>query len=131
MKIAFRHVPFSAEQKAALNELAAQGGYEPVWCEDGSVPTADALSDCEVLMGYFPPDLIRALPALKWVQTPSAGVERLWRFRCCHLRIYAHRPSDADAEYARLYAKPTHPHLEMRGLLPLRFREPDHRCWYG
>lgn len=77
MKIAFRHVPFSAEQKAALNALAAQGGYEPVWCEDGSVPTADALSDCEVLMGYFPPDLIRALPALKWVQTPSAGVERL------------------------------------------------------
>ena len=55
MKIAFRHVPFSAEQKAALNALAAQGGYEPVWCEDGSVPTADALSDCEVLMGYFRP----------------------------------------------------------------------------
>lgn len=77
MKIAFRHVPFSAEQQEELNALAAQGGYEPLWCADGSVPSAEALSDCEILMGYFPPDVIRALPALKWVQTPAAGVEKL------------------------------------------------------
>lgn len=77
MKIAFRHVPFNAEQVAELNALAAQGGYETLWCENGAVPTAEEVADCEVLMGYFPPDLIKTMPALKWVQTPAAGVEKL------------------------------------------------------
>lgn len=77
MKIAFRHVPFSAAQVGALNALAARGGYETLWCENGALPSAETLQDCEILMGYFPPDLIRALPALKWVQTPAAGVEKL------------------------------------------------------
>lgn len=77
MKIAFRHVPFCAEQIDTLNALAARGGYETLWCENGSLPTAEEASECEVLMGYFPPDLIKTMPALKWVQTPAAGVERL------------------------------------------------------
>lgn len=77
MKIAFRHVPFSAEQIAALNALAIQGGYETLWCEGGRIPTAEEVSDCEILMGYFPADLIKTMPALKWVQTPAAGVEKL------------------------------------------------------
>lgn len=77
MKIAFRHVPFCAEQIAELNALAAQGGYETLWCEGGALPTAEEAADCEVLMGYFPPDLIKTMPNLKWVQTPAAGVERL------------------------------------------------------
>lgn len=77
MKIAFRHVPFCEQQIAELNTLAAQGGYETLWCENGALPTAEEAADCEVLMGYFPPDLIKTMPALKWVQTPAAGVERL------------------------------------------------------
>lgn len=77
MKIAFRHVPFNAEQKAELSALAARGGYEPLWCEGTSLPTAEEAEQCEVLMGYFPPDLIKTMPNLKWVQTPAAGVEKL------------------------------------------------------
>ena len=77
MKIAFRHVPFSPEQIEQLDALAARNGYETLWCENGDVPSAETLADCEVLMGYFPQDLIRALPSLKWVQTPAAGVEKL------------------------------------------------------
>lgn len=77
MKIIFRHVPFNAEQAAELNALAARGGYETLWCENGALPTAEEAADCEILMGYFPPDLIKTMPALKWVQTPAAGVERL------------------------------------------------------
>ncbi len=76
MKIAFRHVPFSPDQVERLDALARGAGYETVWAGD-AVPEAGDLADCEVLMGYFPPDLIRRLPALKWVQTPAAGVERL------------------------------------------------------
>lgn len=77
MKIAFRHVPFCEKQIAELNALAARGGYETLWCENGALPTAEEAADCEVLMGYFPPDLIKTMPSLKWVQTPAAGVERL------------------------------------------------------
>lgn len=77
MKIAFRHVPFSAEQIQALNAIAAQGGYETLWCEGSLLPSPEEAADCEILMGYFPPDLIRTMPNLKWVQTPAAGVERL------------------------------------------------------
>ena len=76
MKIAFRHVPFSPEQVERLDALAKKAGYETLWAGD-AVPDAEELADCEVLMGYFPPDLIRLLPALKWVQTPAAGVEKL------------------------------------------------------
>ncbi len=77
MKIAFRHVPFTPQQAGALDALARNAGYETVWYADGSAPTVEGLADCEVLMGYFPPDLIGRLPALKWVQTPAAGVEKL------------------------------------------------------
>lgn len=77
MKIAFRHIPFSAEECAHLEELARQAGLEPVWYLNGEMPKAEDLQDCEVLMGYFPPAMLKDLPALKWVQTPAAGVDRL------------------------------------------------------
>lgn len=77
MKIAFRHVPFNAEQIAELNALAASAGYETVWCPDRVIPELSTIENCEVLMGYFPPDMLKSLPKLKWVQTPAAGVERL------------------------------------------------------
>ena len=77
MKIAFRHVPFSQQQADSLDALARGAGYETIWYAAGVTPTAEELSGCEVLMGYFPPDLIGQLPALKWVQTPAAGVEKL------------------------------------------------------
>jgi len=76
VKIAFRHVPFTGEQRGILDRLAADAGYETYWCPDGTVPAAGMLEDCEILMGYFPPDLMKSLPRLKWVQTPAAGVER-------------------------------------------------------
>ena len=77
MKIAFRHVPFTPEQISTLKQLAASAGYETVWCPDHERPELSAIQDCEVLMGYFPPDMLRSLPRLKWIQTPSAGVEKL------------------------------------------------------
>ena len=76
MKIAFRHVPFTEEQRACLDQIAGAAGYETLWCEKGTLPQGAALEDIEVLMGYFPPDLLKDLPALKWLQTPAAGVER-------------------------------------------------------
>lgn len=77
LKIAFRHLPFTDAQIARLDNLVRSAGYETVWVEDGRLPSKEELLNCEVLMGYFPPELISQLPALKWVQTPAAGVEKL------------------------------------------------------
>lgn len=77
MKIAFRHVPFTPEQVSVLNHLIASAGHEAVWCPNHERPELAAIQDCEVLMGYFPADMFKDLPHLKWVQTPSAGVEKL------------------------------------------------------
>lgn len=77
MKIAFRHLPFTAEQVQSLNALAHGAGFETLWFDPDTAPTAQLLRDCEVLMSYFPADLFRELPALKWIQTPAAGVEKL------------------------------------------------------
>ena len=75
-KIAFRHVPFDADQRAKLDEIAKAAGYETLWC-GAEMPTVEDLYDCECLLGYFPPDMMKELPNLKWLQTPAAGVEKL------------------------------------------------------
>jgi phosphoglycerate dehydrogenase-like enzyme len=77
MKIAFRHVPFTENQLRTLTDLAASRGCESILIPRGQVPDAQMLANCEILMGYFPPDLLGALPALKWLQVPAAGVDRL------------------------------------------------------
>lgn len=78
MKIAFRHVPFDDAQKKELNELAAKYHCETFWFpQNAPLPTAEDLKKYDVLMGYFPPEVMQELPNLKWIQTPSAGVERL------------------------------------------------------
>lgn len=76
MKIAFRHTPFFPEQREELSRMITEAGYEPVWLP-GDMPSVEDLKGCEILMGYFPPDLMKYLPDLKWVQTPAAGVEKL------------------------------------------------------
>ena len=77
VKIAFRHVPFTPEQIYVLKRIASEAGHETIWCPDRVLPELSAIEDCEVLMGYFPPDMLKSLPRLKWIQTPSAGVEKL------------------------------------------------------
>lgn len=76
MKFAFRHVPFSPAQCEELTAIAAAAGHETKWLGP-EVPEVSTLADCEALMGYFPPDKMKELPLLRWVQTPAAGVEKL------------------------------------------------------
>ncbi len=57
--------------------MAENAGYETLWFPHEGVPSPAEVQDCEVLMGYFPPELFRSVPGLKWVQTPAAGVERI------------------------------------------------------
>ncbi len=76
MKIAIRGVPFSAEQLGALRSLAARHGWEVAECPTGANTPVASFADCRVLMGVFPPVLLKEVPDLRWLQVPSAGVER-------------------------------------------------------
>ena len=75
-KIAFRHIPFSEAQCAELDAIAKAAGYETLWFGP-EAPSTEDLAGCEVLIGYFPPAILKDLPDLRWIQTPAAGVEKL------------------------------------------------------
>lgn len=77
MNIGFRLVPFNSEQRTALDTIAHDAGRGTIWFSPDEEPAIEELATCEALMGYFPPASFKALPNLKWVQTPAAGVERL------------------------------------------------------
>lgn len=76
MKIAFSRVPFQAEQKEELDALAKEAGYDTVWYAEGVTPRAEDLQDCVAVLGGMSPEIIRQLPALRWLQTSSAGVDK-------------------------------------------------------
>lgn len=67
-------MPLDKDQVDALASQAREGGLEPVVF--GEEPSAGQLAGCEVLMGYFPPAELAALPRLRWMQLPCAGAER-------------------------------------------------------
>jgi phosphoglycerate dehydrogenase-like enzyme len=77
MRIALANVPFDAEQIRSLALIAADGGAELVYFQDGTVLSPEALAGFDALMGYFPPKVVAALPGVRWMQTPSAGVDHL------------------------------------------------------
>lgn len=77
VKIAFRQLHFTQEQKEHLTALARSAGLEPLWCDESTVPDPADLQDCVALMGNFPPEMMKQLPVLKWVQSPNAGVDHL------------------------------------------------------
>ena len=77
MKLALASVPFTTEHIDALTRLAALHGSELTYYASGSSIPPSALEDYDALLGYFPPDSVKVLPRLRWVQTPSAGVDHL------------------------------------------------------
>jgi len=77
MKVVFRRVPFDRAMRDELTVLINSCGHEAVWLPDNPPPTAEMLFDADILMGYFPTDILNALTNLKWLQTPAAGVDRL------------------------------------------------------
>lgn len=86
-QLGLRAVPFDEGQIAAIKDKAAQHGYELLQLDPkGSYPE-DALKDCELLMGYFPKEMVKKAVNLKWLQSASAGVDKL-----CDLAMY---PNDS------------------------------------
>ena len=50
-------------------------GYEPRFLNTDEVRLED-ISDCEILFGMFPPELLAQCPNLRWLQCSFAGVDK-------------------------------------------------------
>ena len=77
MKIAMANVFFSPEQIEEFKRLAAEHGARLVYYEHGTILTREDLSEFDVLMGYFPAEILPGPERLRWMQVPSAGVDHL------------------------------------------------------
>ena len=77
MKIAMANVFFSPEQIGEFKHLAAEHGAGLVYFERGAELMREDLLEFDALMGYFPPEILPGPERLRWMQVPSAGVERL------------------------------------------------------
>ena len=75
--IAFRNTPFNDEQKKELTALCTSGGYQVKWYEKNEEVQIKDIQNAKALMGYFPAECLKELASLKWLQVPSAGVDRL------------------------------------------------------
>jgi phosphoglycerate dehydrogenase-like enzyme len=61
-----------------LADLEQQHGMQFVVPETGA-PTAPLMADIDAVYGQLKPDELHQARQLRWVQSPSAGVEWLWR----------------------------------------------------
>ena len=65
-------VPFLEEQKEKIRKAAK--GNEVVFTEYSEV-TAEAVADCDIIMGNLAPAIVQAAENLKWLQLNSAGAD--------------------------------------------------------
>ena len=76
-QIGLRAVPFTEEQFRAIEEKAAAHGLSVLRLDAKESYPEDVLKDCELLMGYFPKEMVKKAEHLKWMQSASAGVDKL------------------------------------------------------
>ena len=74
--IAIMGTPFSPEQLAELQALAAEHGFTTKNMDASVHYPADVLEDCEILVGYFPRGLLKGAHRLRWLHLPSAGADK-------------------------------------------------------
>ena len=67
---------FTDDQIASLRELATHGQHEVVHArdEDGAISHA---AEAEVILGHFPASVCAAAPKLRWIQSFSAGMDKM------------------------------------------------------
>jgi phosphoglycerate dehydrogenase-like enzyme len=68
-----------ARHRVAWEEISARRRGEPAPVpEEISVPLGEALHDADIVFGFYVPRALRALaPRLRWLETPSTGVDHL------------------------------------------------------
>ena len=75
MKI-LAYYPFEAEQIESLRRIALKNGGHELVATAEDLQAVDLAPGCEVIMGYFKPDVCAAAPELRWVQSHSAGMDK-------------------------------------------------------
>lgn len=68
--------PFSPDQLAEIQALAEEHGITLRQMDASIRYPADALADCEILVGYFPRGLLKGAHQLRWLHLPSAGADK-------------------------------------------------------
>ena len=74
--MAMMGTPFSPEQLARIRVLARENGFSLREMDAAVRYPADALRDCEILLGYFPRGLLKGAQQLRWLHLPSAGADK-------------------------------------------------------
>lgn len=74
--MAMMGTPFSPEQLARIRALAQENGFALREMDASVRYPADALRDCEILLGYFPRGLLKSAQQLRWLHLPSAGADK-------------------------------------------------------
>ena len=74
--MAMMGAPFSPEQLDEIRALANQSGFTLREMDASVRYPADALEDCEILLGYFPRGLLKGAHNLRWLHLPSAGADK-------------------------------------------------------
>ena len=74
--MAMMGTPFSPEQLDEIRALSNQYGFTLREMDASVHYPADALEDCEILLGYFPKGLLKGAHRLRWLHLPSAGADK-------------------------------------------------------
>lgn len=70
------HFPFEPQQLEALRQLAGQHGHELLYAADEAA-ALEVAPQIEVLLGSFLPSVCAAAPHLRWIQSYSAGMDKI------------------------------------------------------
>ena len=69
------HFRFSEDEIVGFQQIASEhGGHEVVHALE-EVEAVELAPEAEVLLGLFPPSVCAAAPALRWIQSASAGMD--------------------------------------------------------
>ncbi len=70
------HISFYNDRwEKMISDGLRELGYTPRFLKEDTV-TLEDISDCEILFGMFPPELLAQCPKLKWLQCSFAGVDK-------------------------------------------------------
>jgi phosphoglycerate dehydrogenase-like enzyme len=120
------HYPFTADEIESFRQIAPDHIISHVTTEEEAIRLA---ADAEVIMGYFLPPVCAAAPALRWVQSYSAGMDNFLFPEIVERDVTItgmaaqYAPQGAEHAWALLLAL-------ARGIPPA-VRQQDQRQWKG
>lgn len=124
------HYPFEEDQFSALRALGQRLGSHEVACATDDETALANAPGCQVIMGFFKPEVCAATDQLRWVQSFSAGMDKFL------FPAIAAREEVAISNMAGLYAPQGGEHawallLALTRGIAEAVRSNDQRQWRG